>query len=94
MSKQQWYQDLIKQLDPKNIKIDEALNLHTMTRMGGMADLFVTPVTEDEAAFVVQYAYENNIPLLLLGNGSNMVVRDGGVRGIVLRLEKLKQYHD
>lgn len=91
MTKQKWFEDLISQLDSKNVKIDEALNLHTMTRMGGLADLFVTPETEDEAAFVVQYAYENNIPLLLLGNGSNMVVRDGGVRGIVLRFEKLNE---
>ena len=91
MTKQQWSEDLIKQLDPQNVKIDELLSLHTMTRMGGVADLFVTPETEDQAAFVVQYAYKNKIPLLLIGNGSNMVVRDGGVRGIVLRLEKLNK---
>lgn len=91
MSKLRWFQDLVTQLDSNNVKIDEALNLHTMTRMGGVADLFVTPETEDEAAFVVRYSYENDIPLLLLGNGSNMVVRDGGVRGIVLRLEKLNK---
>ena len=91
MAKQQWFQDLITQIDSKNVKIDEALNMHTMTKMGGTADIFVTPDTEDEAAFTVQYAYKNNIPLLLLGNGSNMVVRDGGVRGIVLRLEKLNK---
>lgn len=91
MTKQQWSEDLIKQLDPQNVKIDESLSLHTMTRMGGVADLFVTPETEDQAAFVVQYAYKNKIALLLIGNGSNMVVRDGGVRGIVLRLEKLNK---
>ncbi|TQR21501.1 UDP-N-acetylmuramate dehydrogenase [Psychrobacillus vulpis] len=91
MSKQKWFQDLVTQLDTKNVKIDESLNLHTMTRMGGVADLFVTPETEDQTAFVVQYAYNNDIPLLLLGNGSNMVVRDGGVRGIVLRLENLNK---
>lgn len=91
MTKQQWSEDLIKQLDPQNVKIDESLSLHTMTRMGGVADLFVTPETEDQAAFVVQYAHKNKIPLLLIGNGSNMVVRDGGVRGIVLRLEKLNK---
>lgn len=91
LTKQQWNEDLIKQLDPQNVKIDESLSLHTMTRMGGVADLFVTPETENQAAFVVQYAHKNKIPLLLIGNGSNMVVRDGGVRGIVLRLEKLNK---
>jgi len=89
LSKQKWFENLSEKLNPENLKIDEALNLHTVTKMGGKADLFVTPSTQDEAAFVVQYAYEHNIPLLLLGNGSNMVVRDGGVRGIVLRLENL-----
>lgn len=91
MGKQRWFQDLVTHIDSKNVKIDEALDLHTMTQMGGVADLFVTPETEDQAAFVVRYTYENNIPLLLLGNGSNMVVRDGGVRGIVLRLENLSR---
>ena len=42
----------------------------------------------------VRYAYENEIPLLLLGNGSNMVVRDGGVRGIVLHLSQLNDDKD
>ena len=35
-----------------------------MTKMGGVADLFVTPETEDQAAFVVQYAYKNKIPII------------------------------
>lgn len=91
LNKQVWYQDLITKLDPNNVKIDESLHVHTMTRMGGMADLFVTPENEDEAAFIVDYTHKNKIPLLLLGNGSNMVVRDGGVRGIVLSLEKLNK---
>ena len=60
-----------------------------MTKLGGAADLLVIPATIDETEATVRYAYENEIPLLLLGNGSNMVVRDGGVRGIVLHLSKL-----
>ncbi len=91
MSKQKWFSDLTTKLDEKNVKVDELLNIHTMTKMGGMADLFVTPETEEEVAIVVQYASQNEIPLLLLGNGSNMVVRDGGVRGIVLCLKNLNR---
>ena len=60
-----------------------------MTKLGGKADLLVIPGTIEETEATVRYAYENEIPLLLLGNGSNMVVRDGGVRGIVLHLAKL-----
>ena len=62
-----------------------------MTKLGGSADLLVIPATMEETEATVRYAYENDIPLLLLGNGSNMVVRDGGVRGIVLHLSKLNE---
>lgn len=69
--------------------VDELLCKYTMTKLGGTADLLVIPTTIEETAATVRYAYEREIPLLLLGNGSNMVVRDGGVRGIVLHLAKL-----
>jgi UDP-N-acetylmuramate dehydrogenase len=91
MTKQRWYEDLTATLAHDCVLIDEPLNLHTMTKMGGLADLYVTPLTEEETTFVVAYAHENNVPLLLLGNGSNMVVRDGGVRGIVLNLQMLNR---
>lgn len=89
MTKETWLNDLRRFLADDHVKMDEPLHLHTLTRMGGPADIFVAPTTEDETAYTVKYAYENNIPLLLLGNGSNMVVRDGGVRGIVLNLKSL-----
>lgn len=89
MNKEQWFNELTTKLQKDCVKIDEPLNLHTMTKMGGMADLFVSPTTQEETIFVVSYAHQRKIPLLLLGNGSNMVVRDGGVRGIVLNLSKL-----
>ncbi|RKJ39714.1 UDP-N-acetylmuramate dehydrogenase, partial [Butyricicoccus sp. 1XD8-22] len=49
------------------------------------------PETEEEASAIVKYAYDHHIPLLMLGNGSNMVVRDGGVRGIVITFSKLNE---
>ena len=87
--KTQWAKDLAKIVDPANVKIDEPLNKYTMTKLGGPADIFVMPETEEQASAVVKYARAHNIPILLLGNGSNMVVRDGGVRGIVLNFAKL-----
>lgn len=91
MTKQRWFDDLTGKISRECVKIDEPLYAHTMTKMGGRADLYVTPTSEEEAMFVVAYAHQQNIPLLLLGNGSNMVVRDGGVRGIVLNLSKLNR---
>lgn len=91
MTKERWLSDLRRFVADSHVKFDEPLHLHTLTRMGGPADIFVSPTNEDETAYTVKYAYENNIPLLLLGNGSNMVVRDGGVRGIVLNLKSLNE---
>ncbi|HBJ02120.1 UDP-N-acetylmuramate dehydrogenase [Lysinibacillus fusiformis] len=91
MTKQQWAKDLAKSINPANIKLDESLQQYTMTKLGGKADVFVLPDTEEAAAFVIRYAYINNIPLLMLGNGSNMVVRDGGHRGIVVTFSNLDE---
>ena len=82
MSKNQWIEDLHKIITEGILRIDEPLNKYTMTKLGGAADLLVIPGTIEETEATVRYAYENEIPLLLLGNGSNMVVRDGGVRGL------------
>ncbi|WP_438313345.1 UDP-N-acetylmuramate dehydrogenase [Sporosarcina sp. FA9] len=89
MSKNHWFNELQTKITKGILKIDEPLNKYTMTKLGGLADLLVIPTTIEETKSAVCYAYENEIPLLLLGNGSNMVVRDGGVRGIVLHLSKL-----
>ncbi|MDW0118018.1 UDP-N-acetylmuramate dehydrogenase [Sporosarcina thermotolerans] len=89
MSKHQWFKDLRGIISEGILLIDEPLNKYTMTKLGGAADVLAIPGTIEETEAIVRYAYENEIPLLLLGNGSNMVVRDGGVRGIVLHLSKL-----
>ncbi|MGG0642370.1 UDP-N-acetylmuramate dehydrogenase [Sporosarcina gallistercoris] len=89
MAKQQWLNDLQTTITRGQLLLDESLSNYTKTELGGHADLLVIPQTVDEMQITVRYAYENDIPLLLLGNGSNMVVRDGGVRGIVLHPVKL-----
>ncbi|WP_147060163.1 UDP-N-acetylmuramate dehydrogenase [Sporosarcina luteola] len=89
MLKHQWFEELRGIITQGILRIDEPLNKYTMTKLGGTADVLVIPGTIEEMEATVRYAYEKDIPLLLLGNGSNMVVRDGGVRGIVLHLSKL-----
>ena len=91
MTIKRWAEDLAQIVNPSNIKTNESLKTYTMTKLGGNADVFVLPETEEEAAAIVKYAYEHEVPLLMLGNGSNMVVRDGGVRGIVISFTKLDE---
>lgn len=58
---------------------------YTTFRTGGPADYFVEPRTSDEMVAVVQTARENGVPMFLLGGGSNVLVADTGVRGVVVR---------
>lgn len=85
----QVYDKLLAIVDKNNIKIDEYLKEHTYTRLGGKADLFVTPTTYEEVQRIVQFAKQESIHFTLLGNGSNLIVRDGGIRGIVITLKNL-----
>jgi len=62
------------------------LKNHTHIKVGGKADVFVQPTTYTEIQQVVQYANKHNIPITFLGNGSNVIIKDGGIRGITLSL--------
>lgn len=70
----------------------EELKDHVFTRMGGQADILAAPATYEEIQNIVTYARQHNIPLTLLGNGSNVIIRDGGIRGIVLQTSGLSDW--
>ncbi len=77
---------ILTQLVQEPPKFDEPMRHHTTLRVGGPADALVTVHTLDELQKVVRFAQERDLPLMVLGEGSNLIVRDGGIRGIVLRL--------
>lgn len=83
------YEKLLDITSKDNVLVDEHIRNHTYTRLGGRADLFVTPTSYDEVQQIVKLANEVDVPFTLLGNGSNLIVKDGGIRGIVLSLKKL-----
>ncbi|RCW73075.1 UDP-N-acetylmuramate dehydrogenase [Saliterribacillus persicus] len=89
MNIQQVYKELSEIMDKTYILIDEYLKNHTYTRLGGKADIFVMPETIAEVKAIVRYAKKSQVPFTLLGNGSNVIVKDGGIRGIVLSLKRL-----
>lgn len=65
---------------------DEPLSRHTSFKIGGPADAFVTAMTRAQAAASVRIAKAAGVPVFFLGWGSNLLVRDGGIRGLVLAL--------
>ncbi len=70
------------------IRLYEPLSKHTTMRVGGPAQFWVEPETEEGFADLVQYCFDNQIPLMAIGRGSNLLVQDGGIRGVVARLNR------
>lgn len=91
MKKEKIYNDLLKKVKSQIIKLDEPLKKHTYTKIGGNADVFVMPTSIEEIKSVVNYAFKNKITITYLGNGSNLIIKDGGIRGIVLSLLGLNE---
>lgn len=74
-----------------SISLSEPLSEHTFIRTGGNGDLFIKPGKLEELQTIVKYAYTNDIPLTVLGKGTNVIIKDSGIRGIVVSLEKFNQ---
>ncbi|AVQ36811.1 UDP-N-acetylmuramate dehydrogenase [Staphylococcus kloosii] len=71
------------------IKVDEPLKRYTYTETGGKADYYLTPTSNEHVQAILRFAYKNDIPVTYLGNGSNIIIREGGIRGIVISLLSL-----
>src|SRR5579884_4169583 len=67
------------------LRTDESLATHTSFRIGGPADLFVSAKSRDDVADAVEIARAAGVPWLVLGRGSNVLIDDRGVRGLVVR---------
>lgn len=80
---------LKSELNGIDIRFDEPLKQYTYTKVGGAADYLVFPRNRYELARVVKFANREQIPWMVLGNASNIIVRDGGIRGFVIMFDKL-----
>ena len=69
------------------IRQDEPLAMHTWFQTGGMAEFYALPETQTQAAELVAAATQENIPIRLLGDGSNVLIRNDGVSGLVISLD-------
>lgn len=87
------YNGLTSILNAENIKTNEPLSNYTFTKTGGKGDFVITPNTYQEVQSVYKFSLEHNIPITILGNGSNLIIKDGGIRGIVLILTKMNHIH-
>lgn len=68
------------------VLIDEPMSLHTSFKTGGNADVFIKADDGEKIAKAIKMLKENNIPYYIIGNGSNIIVRDKGVNGVIIQL--------
>ena len=81
------FEELASQLSPTSVvRRNEPLARRTTLRVGGPADLYIEPASEADLAVVARLCGARNLPLFILGRGSNLLVRDAGFRGVVICL--------
>ncbi len=75
----------------ERVEFDVALARHTSLRIGGPADAIATPASRDELSRLLGICAEHRLATLVLGAGFNVLIREGGIRGVVIRLKKLRR---
>ena len=68
------------------VRQDEPLAKRTTLRVGGRADFYAEPASESDLSAILAFASEQKLPVTMLGRGSNLLIRDGGIRGVVVCL--------
>lgn len=85
---QRFYDELKNTLSEDRFKVNEPMENHTTFRVGGPADYYVTPATQEELVKVIDCCKAEDIPYYIIGNGSNLLVSDKGYRGTVIQIFK------
>lgn len=82
---------LIQLFENKNlgsVLFDEPMKKHTSFKIGGPVDVMIIPQDEDQLIEGVKICRDNNIEFFIMGNGSNLLVKDGGIRGVVIKISE------
>ena len=87
VTNEQLFSELTAVVSPQTVlRRDERLASRTTMRVGGNADFYAEPVSEAELTRLLQVCEQNRLPFFILGRGSNLLIRDGGIRGLVICL--------
>ena len=79
--------ELEKLIAKENIRYNEPMSKHTSFKTGGNAEVYVIVKTEEQIKKILELCNRNNIPLYIIGNGSNLLISDEGIKGITLKIE-------
>lgn len=83
-------ENLVSNLKEVTLLFNEPLMNYTFTKTGGPADVLAFPKSSAEVVAIVTYCKKTKTPWLVLGNASNLIVKDGGIRGVVIMLAEMK----
>lgn len=86
MDKLKIYGRLLDKIPSDSILMDESMSRHTSFEIGGTADILSLPCSEEEIKHILEVCKQENAACYIMGNGSNLLVRDKGIRGVVLKL--------
>lgn len=86
--KKEFVEKISELIGCEKILIDEPMSRHTSFKVGGPADMLVLPSSAEEILNVVNVCKTDDIPFTVIGNGSNLLVSDKGVRGVVIKIGK------
>ena len=75
------YSKMLEVLSKEQIYLNEPMSKHTSFKIGGPADVFVKPKSMEELKNIIKLAKENNIQITVIGNGSNLLVKDRRNKG-------------
>ncbi|MFV8749062.1 UDP-N-acetylmuramate dehydrogenase [Nannocystaceae bacterium ST9] len=75
------------------LRLDESMSRHTTLRLGGPADVWARPGDEAALIALLHACHESATPTSFVGSGTNLLVRDGGLRGVVVNLGRLNRVH-
>lgn len=87
MDKERLQRLLTKEIPENQVFIDEPMSKHTSFKIGGTADIFVKAKNIKELKYIIKIAKKEKVHLTIIGNGSNVLVKDKGIRGIVVKIE-------
>ena len=79
--------EIEKIISKDKIYINEPMTKHTSFKIGGPAECLIKIQTEEELKAILKFSKEKNIPVTIIGNGSNILVSDEGIKGLVLKIE-------
>lgn len=80
------YSEILNFLPADRLLFHEEMKKHTTFKIGGPADIMVLPRDEEDVRILMAFCQQRDIPVFVFGMGSNLLVRDGGIRGIVIKL--------